>query len=136
MTQNHSTSEIDRIHEACRKLSMHSVSESLADVLQEAAANNLSHAGVLAALLETEIESRSIAAQRRRIRSAAFPQLKYLHDLIREDLPNKPGLRYLNSKHWILSVKDAIWCSMVIPVPARHIWLQPWVSSLVRGDSL
>ena len=89
MTQNQGTSEIDRIHDACRKLSMHSVSESLADVLKEAASNNLSHAGVLASLLETEIESRSIAAQRRRIRSAAFPQLKYLHDLIREELPEQ-----------------------------------------------
>lgn len=28
-----------------------------------------------------------MAAQRRRIRAAAFPQLKHLHDLVREDLP-------------------------------------------------
>lgn len=61
MTQNHGTSEIDRIHVACRKLSMQSVSETLADVLQEAAANNMSHAEVLAVLLEAEIESLSSA---------------------------------------------------------------------------
>lgn len=89
MTQNQNPSEIDRVDAACRRLSMHSVPEALADVLEEAAAKNLSHAEVLAVLLETEVESRSIAAQRRRIRSAAFPQLKYLHDLIREELPEQ-----------------------------------------------
>lgn len=88
-SQNQTLSEIDRVNAACRRLSMHSVAESLPDLLQQAASCNLTHAAVLAQLLEAEIESRSIAAQRRRIRSAAFPQLKYLHDLIREDLPEQ-----------------------------------------------
>lgn len=87
-TSNQPPSDIDRVIAACRKLSMNSIGESLADTLQTAAAENLTHAAVLAQLLETEIESRSLAAQRRRIRSAAFPQLKYLHDLVREDLPD------------------------------------------------
>lgn len=51
----------------------------------------IKHPGVLASLLEAEIESRSIAAQRCCIRSATFPQLKYLHDLIREELPEQAG---------------------------------------------
>lgn len=90
MTSQHQIlPEIDRVNAACRRLSMHSVAESLSDLLQQAASSNLSHAAVLAQLLEAEIENRSIAAQRRRIRSAAFPQLKYLHDLIREELPEQ-----------------------------------------------
>lgn len=90
MTSQHQIlPEIDRVNAACRRLSMHSVAESLSDLLQQAASCNLSHAAVLAQLLEAEIENRSIAAQRRRIRSAAFPQLKYLHDLIREELPEQ-----------------------------------------------
>lgn len=90
MTSQHQIlPEIDRVNAACRRLSMHSVAESLSDLLQQAASCNLSHAAVLAQLLEAEIENRSTAAQRRRIRSAAFPQLKYLHDLIREELPEQ-----------------------------------------------
>lgn len=68
---------------------MNSVAESIADILQQAASQNQSHAAVIASLLESEVAGRSVAAQRRRISSAAFPQLKYLHDLIREDLPQE-----------------------------------------------
>lgn len=65
MTSQHQIlPEIDRVNAACRRLSMHSVAESLSDLLQQAASCNLSHAAVLAQLLEAEIENRSIAAQR------------------------------------------------------------------------
>lgn len=89
MTDNQQQSDIDRIIAVCRKLSMNSICESLTDTLQNAAARNLTHAAVLAQLLESELKSRSLAAQRRRIRAAAFPQLKYLHDLVREELPTE-----------------------------------------------
>ncbi|WP_300828507.1 IS21-like element helper ATPase IstB [uncultured Rikenella sp.] len=88
MTDSNPQSEIGRIVATCRKLSMFAMCESLADTLEDAARDNLSHAAVLARLLEDELESRSMAAQRRRIRAAAFPQLKYLHDLVREELPD------------------------------------------------
>lgn len=87
MTDNHPLSDIERITATCRKLSMFAMCESLADNLRDAAADNLSYAAVLVRLLDAELESRTMAAQRRRIRAAAFPQLKYLHDLVREDLP-------------------------------------------------
>lgn len=87
MTEISPQSDLGRAIAACRKLSMNAMCESLADTLKDAAADNLTHAAVLARLLETELESRSIAAQRRRIRAAAFPQLKYLDDLVREELP-------------------------------------------------
>lgn len=89
MTDNQQQSDIDRIIAVCRKLSMNSICESLTDTLQNAATRNLTHAAVLAQLLESELKSRSLAAQRRRIRAAGFPQLKYLHDLIREELPTE-----------------------------------------------
>lgn len=89
MTDNQTISDIERIIALCRKLSMNAICESLADTLQNAASRNLTHAAVLAQLLECEVQSRSLAAQRRRIRTAAFPQLKYLHDLVREDLPEE-----------------------------------------------
>lgn len=87
MTDDRKPSDLERIITASRRLAMNSVAESIADILQQAASQNQSHARVIASLLESEVASRSQAAQRRRIRSAAFPQLKYLHDLIREELP-------------------------------------------------
>lgn len=89
MTENQPISDIERIIALCRKLSMNSICESLADTLRNAASQNLTHAAVLVQLLECEAQSRSLAAQRRRIRSAAFPQMKYLHDLVREELPDE-----------------------------------------------
>lgn len=80
---------MERILNASRRLSMNSIQETIAETLQNAASQNLSHTAVIAAMLENELESRSLAAQRRRIRTAAFPQLKYLHDLIREELPEE-----------------------------------------------
>lgn len=87
MTDNKQLTDIERIITASRRLSMNSVAESIAELLQQAASQNQSHARVIASLLESEVASRSQAAQRRRIRTAAFPQLKYLHDIIREELP-------------------------------------------------
>lgn len=87
MTDNQKISDVERIIAAARRLSMNSIPEAVADILQNAASQNLSHACVVAELLERELENRSLAAQRRRIRSAAFPQLKYLHELVREELP-------------------------------------------------
>ncbi len=89
MTDSKNLSDMERILNASRRLSMNSVSETIADLLQNAALQNQSHAAVIASMLENELESRSLAAQRRRIRTAAFPQLKYLHDLIREELPEE-----------------------------------------------
>lgn len=87
MTDNKQLTDIERIITASRRLSMNSVAESIAELLKQAASQNQSHARVIASLLESEVASRSQAAQRRRIRTAAFPQLKYLHDIIREELP-------------------------------------------------
>lgn len=89
MTDSKKLSDMERILNASRRLSMNSIPESITEILENAASQNLSHASVIADMLENEIESRSIAAQRRRIRTAAFPQLKYLHELIREELPQE-----------------------------------------------
>ncbi|MCM1449011.1 MAG: IS21-like element helper ATPase IstB [Clostridiales bacterium] len=89
MTDSKKTSDMERILNASRRLSMNSIPESIAEILQNAASQNLSHASAIADMLDNEIESRSLAAQRRRIRAAAFPQLKHLHEIIREELPEE-----------------------------------------------
>lgn len=135
MTDNHPMSDIERITATCRKLSMFAMCESLADTLRDAAADNLSHAAVLVRLLDAEFESRTMAAQRRRIRAAAFPQLKYLHDLVREDLPAEaraalPELETLDF------VKTAVTlCYMAIRAQERHIWPPHWASPRANAAS-
>lgn len=89
MTENQKISDVERIITAARRLSMNSIQENIADSLQNAAEQNLSHAAVVAQLLEQELQNRSLAAMRRRIRTASFPQLKYLHDIVREELPDE-----------------------------------------------
>ena len=89
MTDNQKMSDLERVVTASRQLSMTSVADTISDLLQDAANQNLTHAAVIATLLENELENRSLAAQRRRIKAAAFPQLKYLHELVREELPTE-----------------------------------------------
>lgn len=89
MTDSKKLSDMERILNASRRLSMNSIPESIAEILQNAASQNISHASAIVDMLDNETESRSLAAQRRRIRAAAFPQLKHLHELIREELPEE-----------------------------------------------
>ena len=110
MTDNRKPSDVERIITASRRLAMNSVADSIADILQQAASQNQNHASVIASLLESEVASRSLAAQRRRIRSAAFPQLKYLHDLIREELPDdaRAALPELETLDFIKNGRNAV----------------------------
>jgi DNA replication protein DnaC len=55
----------------------------------EAARENLSFEQYLHGLLLREFESRAENRRKAQIRQAGFPQLKYLHDLSREDLPKE-----------------------------------------------
>jgi DNA replication protein DnaC len=53
----------------------------------EAARNNRSYEEYLHGLLRLEYETRAENRRKTQIRQAGFPQLKYLHELVREDLP-------------------------------------------------
>jgi len=55
----------------------------------EAARENLSFEQYLHGLLLLEFESRAENRKKTMIRQAGFPQLKYLQDLSREDLPKE-----------------------------------------------
>jgi len=55
----------------------------------EAARDNLSFEQYLQGLMQQEYEARAENRKKTQIRQAGFPQLKYLQDLIREDLPRE-----------------------------------------------
>jgi len=59
----------------------------------EAAREGLSFEQYLHGLLQQEYEARAENRKKTQIRQAGFPQLKYLQDLIREDLPKEAQIR-------------------------------------------
>lgn len=80
-------SETEQIIELARSLGMPRLAADTPDLLADEATDHLTRAALMLKILTAEAESRTLAAQRRRIRAAAFPQLKYLHELSEEDLP-------------------------------------------------
>ena len=80
-------SETEQIIELARSLGMPRFAADTPDLLADEVTDHLTRAALMLKILTAEAESRTLAAQRRRIRAAAFPQLKYLHELSEEDLP-------------------------------------------------
>ena len=56
-------------------------------VITEAIKQNASHEQLILTLLTNELQQRMINREKARLRSANFPQLKYLQDLDRAELP-------------------------------------------------
>lgn len=68
-------------------LKLSTFKEELDDLITEATDNNWSYRTFRCRLLERELEQYGENRKYQRIRKAAFPQMKYLHDLVMEDLP-------------------------------------------------
>ena len=83
---NHIT-ENEEIAAYCRELKLPTFKEGLDDVIAEATEQCWSYRRFLSTLLYRELEQRGENRKYLRIRKACFPQLKYLQELVREDLP-------------------------------------------------
>lgn len=81
------SNETEMIAAYARDLKLPTFKEELDDLITEATDNNWSYRTFLCRLLERELEQRGENRKYQRIRKAAFPQMKYLHDLVMEDLP-------------------------------------------------
>jgi DNA replication protein DnaC len=80
-------SELEQIKSLARQLNMLSIVESVEDIIDDVATNTMNCSQAILSLLTNEVNNRSLQAQRKRIRAAAFPELKYLQDLSMDDLP-------------------------------------------------
>lgn len=91
-------SEKETIYDYAAELKLLAFKEELECTLSLAAEENWNHLQFLTELLGKESARRRECRRRSRIRSAGFPQMKYLHELVMEDMPKeaqviKEGLR-------------------------------------------
>jgi len=101
---------IDQITQISNDLKLPSFSKHLQTAITEELKQNASHEEVILALLTKEAEQRNINREKARLRNANFPQLKYLQDLYRDELPEdgKDKLPELESLDFITHGQNII----------------------------
>lgn len=82
-------SEKETIYDYAAELKLLAFKEELECTLSLAAEENWNHLQFLTELLGKESARRRECRRRSRIRSAVFPQMKYLHELVMEDMPKE-----------------------------------------------
>ena len=75
--------------EYLRDLKMPSVKEYIEDVEKQANAEQWSYRQFLCRLMEEEVHRRAENRKAQRLRQACFPEMKYLQELEREELPSE-----------------------------------------------
>jgi DNA replication protein DnaC len=85
-------SEKERINEYAKELNISVIKEELEDFMTLATEQNWSYRTLLCQLLSKEVELRTENRRKQRIRIAGFPELKYIQELVREELPKQGQL--------------------------------------------
>ena len=80
--------DIESIVNHAKELKLGVIKDILDDILAEASEHQWSYSMFLNELLHREVEHRAENRKYQRIRKACFPQMKYLHEIVREDLPD------------------------------------------------
>jgi len=78
---------IEQINQLSMDLKLPAFRKDIQAVITEAIKQNDSHEQLILTLLTNELQQRMINREKARLRSANFPQLKYLQDLDRAELP-------------------------------------------------
>ena len=84
---NHQSIESELIMRYTKELKLPTVKDCLEDIVAEASNKGWEYRKFLAELLQREVWQRYENRKYIRIRKAGFPQMKYLHELIKEELP-------------------------------------------------
>ena len=80
--------DIESIVNHAKELKLGVIKDILDDILAEASEHQWRYSMFLNELLHREVEHRAENRKYQRIRKAGFPQMKYLHEIVREDLPD------------------------------------------------
>ena len=80
-------SEIEMVREYAAELKLLAFRDCLEDALATATENSAGSLGLVVELLKRESLRRQENRKRARIKAASFPQMKYLHEIQREELP-------------------------------------------------
>lgn len=84
---DHFTDDNELILKYIKELKLPTIKDGLDDMVSDAVAERWDYRRFLRTLLQREVEQRFENRKYQRIRNASFPQLKYLHELEREELP-------------------------------------------------
>ncbi len=95
-------SEKELVYEYAAELKLLAFKEKLDDMLPLAAEESWNHLRFLTELLRKESERRTECRRKSRIKSANFPQMKYLHELVTEEMPEEAQVAFPSWKRWIL----------------------------------
>ena len=84
---DHFITDTELIIKYIKELKLPTVRDGLDDIVSDATAERWDYRKFLRVLFEREVEQRFENRKYIRIRKANFPQMKYLQELVREDLP-------------------------------------------------
>ena len=113
--------EKDIICQYAKELKLATVRENLSLFVEDAMREQWGYLMFLRRLFEEEVTSRREKSKIIRIHRADFPQMKYLEELKREELPLEGRCCYQKWRHLSLSRRDGVSLCMAILVQARRI---------------
>ena len=85
---NYQSIESELIMRYTKELKLPTVKDCLEDIVAEASNKGWEYRKFLAELLQREVWQHYENRKYIRIRKASFPQMKYLHELVKEELPD------------------------------------------------
>lgn len=111
----------DQLLDCAKGLKFSTLRTTLSPAMQAAIRENWTHDRFLLSLLRSEKEMRDENRRKVQIRKAGFPQLKYLEDLKRQELPRTVPSCCRNSSRWTLSKTPKILFWREVQEPVKHI---------------
>ncbi|MDU1985628.1 MAG: IS21-like element helper ATPase IstB [Streptococcus parasanguinis] len=104
--------EKERVFNYAKELKMPVLRDELDDFITLATDENWSHRTLVCRLLAREMEVRIESRRKQRVRIAGFPELKYLQELVREELPKdaQTALPELETLEFIKEGRNIVFC--------------------------
>lgn len=111
-TQMENLNEKERVFNYAKDLKLPVLRDELDDFITLATDENWSYRGFICQLLAREMEQRIENRRRMRVRIAGFPELKYLQELVREELPKdaQRALAELQTLEFIKEGRNIVFC--------------------------
>ena len=110
--QMENLNEKERVFNYAKELKMPVLRDELDDFITLATDENWSHRTLVCRLLAREMEVRIESRRKQRVRIAGFPELKYLQELVREELPKdaQTALPELETLEFIKEGRNIVFC--------------------------
>jgi len=104
--------EKEKIFNYAKELKLPVFKEELEDFIALATDQNWSYRALIARILEKEMETRIENRRKQRVRTAGFPELKYLQEIVREELPKdvQTALPELETLNFINEGRNIVFC--------------------------